>query len=178
MLRSVPRDALSLFAMREAYRMHGAFGTKRLMLRDALAKMMPGATLDAAAFEALLDDAARLRPEAVVGFLQALDDWNVEEQLAKFDVPTLIVAGGKDVLVPMAELERMAQLLRRGELRAWPEVGHSPQIERPDEFVDLLMAWTARARRGAWRRALRRFLERLRGLLGFGPGSRSLPAAS
>src|SRR5436305_2230741 len=89
MLRSVPRDALSLFAMREAYRMHGAFGTKRMMLRDALAKMMPGATLDTAAFEALLDDAARLRPEAVVGFFQALDDWNVEEQLAKFDVRTL-----------------------------------------------------------------------------------------
>jgi len=114
----------------------------------------------------------------VVGFLRALDDWNVEEQLASFDVPTLIVGGGKDVLVPMTELERMAQLMRHGELRAWPEVGHSPQIERPDEFVDLLIAWTARARRGAWKRALRRFLERLRGLPGLGSRPRSLPATS
>ncbi|MFL5392744.1 MAG: alpha/beta fold hydrolase [Myxococcales bacterium] len=177
MLRSVSGGALSMFAMREAYRMHGAFGTKRLMLRDALAKMMPGATLDAGVFEALLDDAARLRPEAVVGFFQALDEWNVEEQLPGFEVPTLIVGGGKDVLVPMAELEKMAHLMRHGELRAWPEVGHSPQIERPDEFVDLLIAWTARARKGAWKRALLRFLERMRGFFRSGSRPRSLPAA-
>jgi hypothetical protein len=78
----------------------------------------------------------------------------------------------------MAELEKMAQLMRHGELRAWPEVGHSPQIERPDEFVDLLIAWTARARRGAWKRALRLVLDRLRGLLRFRSRPRSLPAAS
>jgi len=88
------------------------------------------------------------------------------------------VGGGKDVLVPMAELEKMAHLVQHGELRAWLEVGHSPQIERPDEFVDLLIAWTARARRGAWKRALLRFLERMRGFFRPGSRARSLPAAS
>ena len=150
MLRTVdPGDARSMFALRQGYRVHSALGTNRPMLRQALAKMMPTATVDAALFEALLDDAVRVRAEAVGGFLQALDDWNVEEELLEFDVPTLIVGGGKDVLVPLAELERMASLMRHGELRAWAEVGHSPQLERPDEFMELLIAWTARSRRGA-----------------------------
>src|SRR4051812_3850475 len=88
MLRSVSSDALSMFAMRQAYRMHGALGTKRLMLRDALAKMMPGATLDAAVFEALLDDAARLRPEAGGGFFPALDGGDGGREVPGFGVPT------------------------------------------------------------------------------------------
>jgi 3-oxoadipate enol-lactonase len=171
MLRTIdPGDPLSMFALRQAYRVQGALGTNRLMLRQALAKMMPTAALDPAFFEALLDDAVRIRPEAVVGFLQALDDWNVAAQLRRFDVPTRIVAGGKDVLVPMAELERMAHLLRSGELQVWPEVGHSPQLERPGEFVDSLLGWASRWRRRALQRALRRLAERL-------PfGSRSMPS--
>jgi pimeloyl-ACP methyl ester carboxylesterase len=172
MLRTVdPGDARSMFALRQGYRMHSALGTNRPMLRQALAKMMPTATVDGALFEALLDDAVRVRAEAVGGFLQALDDWNVEEELLEFDVPTLIVGGGKDVLVPLPELERMASLMRHGELRAWGEVGHSPQLERPDEFMELLIAWTARSRRRALLRALRRFVEHFGGRFPFG-GSR------
>ncbi len=131
------------------------------MLRRALANMMPTGAIDPPQFEALLDDAARIRPETVVGFLQALDDWNVEQDLQRLEVPTLIFAGGNDPLVATEDLERMARLMPSGELLAWPGVGHAPQLERPEEFMESLMAWTARSQKGAFWRGLRRFGGRL-----------------
>jgi len=122
--------------------------------------MMPADDLEPRQFEALLDDAARMPPEAVGGFLQALDAWNVEIELASLDVPSLILARGKDVLALAADLERMARALRLGELVVWPEVGHTPQLERPGEFVRLSIAWATRARKTLWLRALRRVAAR------------------
>lgn len=179
MLRGIdPGSPASMFALREGYRVQSMLGTNRVVLRRALATMMPTAAIDAARFEAFLDDAARVRPEAVVGFLQALEEWNVERELEGFDVPTLIVAGGRDALVATEDLERMSRRMRSGELLAWPDVGHSPQLERPEEFVQSLLAWTARSQRGAWRRAMRRFGERLAGWSRFTSREGSTPAAS
>ena len=160
-LRGVdPGDPASMVALRESYRVQRVLGTNGVFLRRALARMMPAADLEPRQFEALLDDAARMPPEAVVGFLQALDAWNVEIELASLDVPTLILAGGKDVLALAADLERMARALRHGKLVVWPEVGHTPQLERPGEFVRLSIAWATRARKTLWLRALRRVAAR------------------
>ncbi len=100
--------------------------------------MMPAASLDPAVAESLLVDAARMSPDAVVGFLQALHRWNVVADLPGLGVPTTILWGARDVLVPRAGLEEMARLLPAGELVVWPDAGHSPQLERPDQFVALL----------------------------------------
>jgi 3-oxoadipate enol-lactonase len=133
-----PEHAATMAFLHSSYRVHHALGTNRFMLRGTLAKMMPSATLDGADAKSLLGDAARMSPDAVVGFLQALHRWNVVDQLWAMHVPTLILAGGKDALVPVAALEETAELLPRGRLMVWPDVGHSAQVERPDAFVGLL----------------------------------------
>jgi pimeloyl-ACP methyl ester carboxylesterase len=132
-------------ALLQGYRLQQALGTNRMTLRRALAEMMPTAPLKGRQFESLLDDAARMSPEAMVGFLQALHRWNVEDELPKLRVRTLILSGGKDVLVPTAALAPMAQMLPRGELLVWSDVGHSPQLEQPDAFVHLLAASAKRS---------------------------------
>lgn len=136
-----PDHRPSMAALRSSYRMHHAMGTNRWMLRRALAEMVPAALLDGAGAE-LLADAARMSPDAVVGFLQALHRWNVEAELGRLRVPTVILSGGRDALVPTASLEPMAKRLVHGELVVWPEAGHAPQLERPDDFVALLVAAT------------------------------------
>jgi pimeloyl-ACP methyl ester carboxylesterase len=133
-----PDDRPSMAALRSTYRMHRSLGTNRWMLRRALSEMMPAASLDPAMSESLLADAARMSPDAVVGFLQALHRWNVEAELPGLRVPTTILWGAKDVLVPRAGLEEMARRLPSGDLVVWPDAGHSPQLERPDAFVALL----------------------------------------
>jgi pimeloyl-ACP methyl ester carboxylesterase len=133
-----PEYGATTAVLHSTCRFHHALGTNRLMLRGALARMMPSARMDGPEFEALLADAARLSADAVVGFLQALHRWNVADELGTLRVPTLILAGGRDELVPRAALEEMARLLPRGRLKVWPDVGHSAQVERPDAFVRLL----------------------------------------
>jgi alpha-beta hydrolase superfamily lysophospholipase len=69
-------------------------------------------------------------------------------------VPTLILAGAKDAIVPEDALARTADLLPRGKLVVWPDVGHSPQVESPDAFVRLLASRRSlldRARTWLWR---------------------------
>jgi branched-chain amino acid transport system permease protein len=177
MLRSVePGSPTSMLTLRESYRMQAMLGTNRMVLRRSLARMMPTADPHAVQFEALLDDAVRIPPEAVVGFLQALEAWNVEGTLGSFEVPTLILGGSRDVLVPARDLELLAREMRHGELAVWSGVGHSPQLERPDEFVASLIQWATRSRRTAWIRALRRLAGRFNAFRA--PPSESSPAIS
>jgi hypothetical protein len=49
-------------------------------------------------------------------------------------------------LVPRTGLEKLAALLPSGELVVWPDAGHSPQLERPDDFMALLAASAATGR--------------------------------
>jgi pimeloyl-ACP methyl ester carboxylesterase len=110
----------------------------RVVLRTQLAEMMPSADLAGIGFEQLLDDAARMSPETVVSFYRALDEWNAEARLSALRVPTLVLWGEKDEVVPRSALERTVGLLPRGRLEIWPGVGHSPQLERPERFVQLV----------------------------------------
>jgi pimeloyl-ACP methyl ester carboxylesterase len=154
-----PNHRPSMAALRSSYRMHRTLGTNRLMLRRALPEMMPAAALDPAVAESLLADAARLSSDTVVGFLQALHRWNVEAELPGLRIPTLILWGAKDIVVPRAGLEQMARLLPLADLVVWPDTGHSPQLERPDRFVASLAVSIRNSRRKRLRRLLRRTLD-------------------
>jgi pimeloyl-ACP methyl ester carboxylesterase len=173
-----PEHRPSMAVLQSSYRLHRALGTNRLMLRGALAELMPSARLDRAEVESLLTDAARMSPDAVVGFLQALHRWNVAAELGGLHVPTVVLAGGKDVLVPVAALRKMARLLPRGRLVVWREVGHSPQVERPERFVRVL----ARATRRSPVARLRTWLWHLRPSSGRrplpGPGTDEPPSSA
>jgi len=146
-----PGNPSAMTRMESSYRLQRAWGLNRISLRSALAEMMPGARLERADQEALLEDAARMSPEAVVGYLQALHGWNVESELPRLRVSTLVLAGALDLLVPLAASEKTSAMIPRARLAVWPQVGHSPQLERPDDFALLLIA---EARRSAWRRLL------------------------
>jgi len=154
-----PNHRPSMAALRSSYRLHRALGTNRLMLRRALPEMMPAAALDPAVAESLLADAARLSSDTVVGFLQALHRWNVEAELPGLRIPTLILWGAKDIVVPRAGLEQLARLLPLADLLVWSDTGHSPQLERPDRFVASLAVSIRNSRRKRLRRLLRRTLD-------------------
>ena len=60
------------------------------------------------------------------------------EQLARCRVPTTLVWGEGDALVPRAEGEAMAALLRGARLHVTPAPGHNLHQERPDEVAALI----------------------------------------
>lgn len=58
--------------------------------------------------------------------------------LARIGVPTLIVAGAEDTLIPPAEAEGMHRAIQTSRCEAMPFAGHLPNIEQPSAFDALL----------------------------------------
>ena len=87
------------------------------------------------------------------------DDWDdVDEveldppaldRLGEIDIPTLVLSGTLDV----DAIDQAATAVLTGVTGArqvvWPDVAHLPSLERPEEFVTLLLDWLAEAESGA-----------------------------
>ena len=58
--------------------------------------------------------------------------------LARIDVPTLIVHGTEDALIPPAEAENMHRNIRQSQLELISMSGHLPNLERPASFDGVL----------------------------------------
>lgn len=73
--------------------------------------------------------------DGVVGALAAMRDrQDSTEDLAGIDVPTLIVHGAEDQLIPVAEAEVMQEGITGARLVLIPEAGHLPNLEQPEQF--------------------------------------------
>ncbi len=64
--------------------------------------------------------------------------------LAAFDVPTLLIAGGEDVVFPPFLASAIAATLPCGEAETIPDAGHSPYFEQADRFNAMVDAFLAR----------------------------------
>jgi cation diffusion facilitator CzcD-associated flavoprotein CzcO/pimeloyl-ACP methyl ester carboxylesterase len=58
--------------------------------------------------------------------------------LAKLDIPTLVIWGDRDHVLPSAHLHAASLALPGAESHLFEKTGHMPQIERPDEFAALV----------------------------------------
>lgn len=70
------------------------------------------------------------------------------DRLRELSQPALLVQGADDRLVPMAAVKSAAVRLPDATLCVLDETGHWPQRERPDKFVDEVLAFIARAAAG------------------------------
>jgi hypothetical protein len=61
--------------------------------------------------------------------------------LENIHVPTLIVWGEKDPVVPLRVGRILEWMIPGSDLRIMPDVGHSPMIDRPDEFNRIVIEW-------------------------------------
>ena len=75
--------------------------------------------------------------EGVVGALAAMRDRpDSSPDLPGLDVPTLILHGAEDQLVPLAKAEAMAAAMPQAQLVVVPNAGHLPNLENPEFFND------------------------------------------
>ncbi len=139
-LKSNP--AVSLW--KSLYQWGRFWGTNQLFLREALSQMMPTLPRSDRSMPDLVQDAAKLTSKTVLAYLHALDRWNVVDRLERVRMPTQVLWGAMDALVPRESIEETAHALPRGKLTVWSHVGHSPQLECPGEFVDFLLDFVSR----------------------------------
>jgi pimeloyl-ACP methyl ester carboxylesterase len=63
---------------------------------------------------------------------------NLTNRLHEINVPTLIVTGDDDGVVPTIHSLRLAENIPNAQLAVIPDCGHLPQEERPDEFLKVV----------------------------------------
>ncbi len=78
---------------------------------------------------------ARQSVDAVVGALEAMRDRpDSTPMLAEITVPTLVVTGADDTLIPPKEAEAMRDAIRGARLVSIPDAAHLANYEQPDAF--------------------------------------------
>jgi pimeloyl-ACP methyl ester carboxylesterase len=68
----------------------------------------------------------------------------VLDRLADLAVPTLIVWGDSDQIIPVAHAHEAARRVRDGRLAIIPDCGHMPHVERPGLFLEALDPFLAK----------------------------------
>jgi pimeloyl-ACP methyl ester carboxylesterase len=76
--------------------------------------------------------------------LPSLARFDVSAHLRDIDLPTLVVVGTHDRLLPLRHARRLAAGLPRAELIELPRCGHQPMLERRNEFSRLLDEFAAK----------------------------------
>ncbi len=79
-----------------------------------------------------------MSPSAMADLLVSLVGYDVRARLGEIRLPTRIVAGSRDVLLPPFHARRMAAAIPDAVLRVLPGCGHMVMLERPDELNGLL----------------------------------------
>lgn len=73
--------------------------------------------------------------------LRARTQWSlfpIEQELSKISVPTLIIWGAEDALIPVAAGRKMNSLIKDSKLAIIEKCGHVPQEELPERVLDEL----------------------------------------
>lgn len=86
------------------------------------------------------------KPAGVIGALLGMaerPDSTVE--LARISLPTLVITGADDTLIPAAESGKLAQAISSSQLNVIPQAGHLVAFEQADKFNQVLNEWLDRA---------------------------------
>lgn len=78
---------------------------------------------------------------ALRGGLQLLQQADFTPQLATLTLPTLIIGGRRDKLVPWDGLQQTAQAIPCARLQRIPGAGHAPFIADPQMFADTVLSF-------------------------------------
>lgn len=83
-------------------------------------------------------------PEALFGDFLACNSFDVRDRLDEIGVPTLVIAGAEDKMVPLKYSEALAQGIAQAELVVLPGTGHYIALEAPEETAAAIGRFLAR----------------------------------
>ncbi|MCG6552976.1 MAG: alpha/beta hydrolase [Candidatus Magnetominusculus sp. LBB02] len=107
------------------------------LIRHWLKAVMPGME-DNEMFEKIMEHAMRSSEHVFLGHPRAMAEADWTDRIHKIQCPTLFVHGIWDDLIPKAGSERTAQAIKNCRLTYLEKCGHSPMLEVPQAFNDLI----------------------------------------
>jgi pimeloyl-ACP methyl ester carboxylesterase len=98
-------------------------------------------TASGALREAILERRDRILPtlnaRVITEQYMSLLDTNLEFYAATIKIPVLIIAGARDIIVPLHRLHRLVSLMPQGVLEVMHDQGHMAPLERPAETASI-----------------------------------------
>jgi pimeloyl-ACP methyl ester carboxylesterase len=94
--------------------------------------------------------AEQMRGSGKPGFIDAFDalmSYRIRDRLEEISVPTLVVWGTGDHLVPLKDADEFVGLIPEAEKVVFEDTGHTPQLERPAAFNDVLREFVSAGER-------------------------------
>ena len=83
----------------------------------------------------------------MVGALEGMRDRpDARPDLAKISVPILVIHGGDDQIIPVAEAEQMAAMSPQMKLAIIQNAGHLLNMEQPEAFNRAVLDWITSVR--------------------------------
>jgi pimeloyl-ACP methyl ester carboxylesterase len=105
---------------------------RRLVFFSMAKKVLFAPQAPADAIEVAMRDLRACRPETIMSDVRVARAMDLTEPAAALDVPTLVLAGGRDRLITPALAERLSALIRRSRLRLADGAGHMLPMEAPE----------------------------------------------
>ncbi|RMG52945.1 MAG: alpha/beta hydrolase [Acidobacteria bacterium] len=138
----VPADGLEL--PEELFPLMQEMRRNRDVMREGLHSFLPSAPTDGY-FEQLVDDCLQCHAACFSDLPRGLAALDFSDRLGELTVPTLIVWGEQDPVIPLNALKRMQERMAHSRLEIFPGVGHAPPVEQPEVFSRLLMRFVENA---------------------------------
>jgi 3-oxoadipate enol-lactonase len=109
-------------------------------------KMLAADNHDQAMAEQVRGFMSPSKPAGVIGALLGMAERpDATAELARISVPTLVITGADDVLIPPTESEKLAQAIPGSQLNIIPHAGHLVAFEQADKFNHVFEEWLDRA---------------------------------
>jgi len=74
------------------------------------------------------------------------EELTLKESLSKINIPTLIVNGANDPIIPVSKARKAFRLIPHAHIETFLNTGHVPSIERSDEFNTLVIKYLTHTR--------------------------------
>ena len=101
--------------------------------------------LPAPFFERIVAESLKLPPRLWGEAFDRLLEYEDTEDLPRITAPTLVLWGDRDALFSRDDQDRLAAAIPGAALRVYPEIGHCPNWECPDDLADDLGALMMKA---------------------------------
>jgi pimeloyl-ACP methyl ester carboxylesterase len=95
----------------------------------------------AAVKQMTLENPAPQPTDALIRQIRATSRHDVRDRLGELRMPVHVIAGDRDVLIPVWKSEEVAERVEDATLTVLRGIGHAMNMERVDEFNDAVISW-------------------------------------
>ncbi len=95
-------------------------------------------------FDAMFPYVQQVNADAMRQYFYRMPKINISADVSGITVPTLVIAGARDPVVPPEQSRRIAGRVAGAELVMMPNVGHLPMSERGDDYNHAITDWLER----------------------------------